>query len=97
MKKLKKIGALLLAVMMLVSLCAVAGATGEEDVNNIGAAAANIVSIQKTLKLTDTTDGIALYAPAITYQYDLNTAALTESELGYDTKAGKDGNLNADY
>ena len=98
---MKKLVALLLSIVMILGVTGVATASNitAEEVENTGAgaSAAHVVALKKTLKLIDTKTGIVLYAPEITYQYTLNTAALTAEELGYNTVAGDDGALNEAY
>ena len=96
---MKKITALVIALIMALTLGTTALATsvteGGEDA--AGTSAAHVVALKKSLKLTDTTTGIALYAPEISFQYTLNAEALTADELGYNTKSGDAGDLNKDY
>ena len=94
---MKKLLAVLLAAIMVLAMSSTAFATIEGGTDAAGTQAASVVAIKKSLRLTDSTTGIALYAPSITYQYSLNSDKLTPAELGYDTTAGDNGDLNEAY
>lgn len=85
MKKLKKIGALLLAVMMLVSLCAVAGADGTPSITNEGTnigvtetGGAKSITFENVLKVFNP-DEAEIYAPTVEYSFTI-AAATSEAD-----------------
>lgn len=94
---MKKLVALILSIALVVTMCSCALAVNEGGVDAAGTDAVHVTALKKSLELTDTTTAIALYAPEITYQYALNTTALTAAELGYDTTTGDASALNDDY
>jgi len=92
-KLLTRLGTVVFALAILFAMSvpawAVEGTTGDTYTT--------ISSFQKTLKLKDTSANINLYAPSMTYNYAVNSTALTSAELAYDTVSGNDGSLNNQY
>ena len=80
---LKKISAIVFALILVLSMCSLAFAATEG-----GTDAAMAVELKKSLKLKDTSSGIDLYAPEISYNYAVNTTALSAEELSYDASEG---------
>ena len=80
---LKKISAIVFALILVLSMCSLAFAATEG-----GTDAAMAVVFKKSLKLKDTSSGIDLYAPEISYNYAVNTTALSAEELSYDASEG---------